>query len=639
MGFPSAQALWRNVYGDGEARAGVDLSRPLGRLLDRMPRGFTHNLGSLLRQHTLFPYLTFSMSPSRRRRIEESLSSENSATQVRLWFGRWNVKPPSYLLYCSTCVVEDRKSPGGFAYWRRCHQLPGVVVCPKHCEALTVTSYERPRWYKYRDFLSLDRVAEEGNNRRLEVPNHLIGRAHQVAVDSLWLLQNPDVGDGVLLRRHKDWQYTHGWRHKKGGIQGKLRRSAFCEAVREFYDEEFLRLLSEGEDSLVIPKSGGWVLRMAGRIKEEVADPPLQHILLWQFLGLDGESFFEEPEDLPSPITRKPLPALEGPCPNTTCRQHDPPVPRPLQVSEERKHDSLTISCPECQFTYNQLFDCTSRRRIVIRKTGKLWDDRVRSLLKRDPPLTLAAIAQEMDFSPYMIQKHALRLNAWRSEWSDPVRKMVDRKSLAKKREKERRRLRREEWLRIRKDFPDASRTELQNVNRALANYLSSNDKNWYNKNSPPKYIHRKYKKILKWKNIDECTLPKIKNIIEKIRLKNPPTRITIHSISTRIGQVGTLQKRISEGKIPKTKKYIEKYSESRKQYAVRKLKNGIKYFSEKESIPAFSTFTKKSRVKKKSYPIITRSAFTALRAHLEDKQPIPEQWKIETVHTRSSAM
>lgn len=34
--------------------------------------------------------------------------------------------------FCEDCIKEDVESPRGFAYWRRIHQLPGLVWCNKH---------------------------------------------------------------------------------------------------------------------------------------------------------------------------------------------------------------------------------------------------------------------------------------------------------------------------------------------------------------------------------------------------------------------------------------------------------------------------------------------------------------------------
>jgi len=54
MEFPSAQALWRNVYGECPIKVEVDLSGPLGSMVDRMPSGSDYDANSLVRKHTLY---------------------------------------------------------------------------------------------------------------------------------------------------------------------------------------------------------------------------------------------------------------------------------------------------------------------------------------------------------------------------------------------------------------------------------------------------------------------------------------------------------------------------------------------------------------------------------------------------------
>ncbi|WP_157942153.1 TniQ family protein [Salinibacter altiplanensis] len=74
MGFSSAQALWRNVYGECPMKVEVDLSGPLGSMIVRMPSRSNYDAPSLLRRHTLFPYLTFSMPPKRQHEVEAKLT-------------------------------------------------------------------------------------------------------------------------------------------------------------------------------------------------------------------------------------------------------------------------------------------------------------------------------------------------------------------------------------------------------------------------------------------------------------------------------------------------------------------------------------------------------------------------------------
>lgn len=83
MEFPSAHALWRNVYGECPIKIEVDLSGPLGSMIDRMPSGSNYEASSLVRKHTLFPYLTFSMPPRRRRDVEDKLTCRGEPCTTR----------------------------------------------------------------------------------------------------------------------------------------------------------------------------------------------------------------------------------------------------------------------------------------------------------------------------------------------------------------------------------------------------------------------------------------------------------------------------------------------------------------------------------------------------------------------------
>lgn len=123
MGFPSTEALWRNVYGECQMAAEVDLSGPLGSLTARMPdSGSDFDPSLLLRRHTLFPYLTFSMPLRRQQEVEAKLICKGPRpTGSILGTANWAVKSPTYLRYCRSCVREDRNGPVGV------HQVNFIV--------------------------------------------------------------------------------------------------------------------------------------------------------------------------------------------------------------------------------------------------------------------------------------------------------------------------------------------------------------------------------------------------------------------------------------------------------------------------------------------------------------------------------
>ena len=48
--------------------------------------------------------------------------------------GLTSMRPGAYL--CRSCVAADLKSRRGISYWRREHQIPGLLWCPQHQHAL-----------------------------------------------------------------------------------------------------------------------------------------------------------------------------------------------------------------------------------------------------------------------------------------------------------------------------------------------------------------------------------------------------------------------------------------------------------------------------------------------------------------------
>lgn len=81
-------------------------------------------LERFVRNHTLMPFLRIVHSGSAAS-AHGTASSYRQLTQAGLVVSDRRAK------FCRDCIIEDRLSTG-VAYWRRSHQLPGIVFCSKH---------------------------------------------------------------------------------------------------------------------------------------------------------------------------------------------------------------------------------------------------------------------------------------------------------------------------------------------------------------------------------------------------------------------------------------------------------------------------------------------------------------------------
>lgn len=98
---------------------------------------------AVVRDATTIPYYTQFRNSSVVSSVLEQVRGNNSrglARDLGMTRTAFNAHPPRRS--CHECVLAD-EDEYGFAYWRRDHQLPGVLVCQKHGTALLALPYDR----------------------------------------------------------------------------------------------------------------------------------------------------------------------------------------------------------------------------------------------------------------------------------------------------------------------------------------------------------------------------------------------------------------------------------------------------------------------------------------------------------------
>lgn len=106
--------------------------------LDAIARAFGQDAAwtdRLIEQHSLLPFYTAFAGEDIRRWARVGMRGTADGLYLKLGLGAFKLVPPSRLRFCPTCLREMNELKGE-SWWRRTHQLPGIVVCAAHGEPL-----------------------------------------------------------------------------------------------------------------------------------------------------------------------------------------------------------------------------------------------------------------------------------------------------------------------------------------------------------------------------------------------------------------------------------------------------------------------------------------------------------------------
>lgn len=96
-----------------------------------LAKAFGVDLEALIQHHTVLPFtVTFLNDIEKVQVLRDVLKSSSKPPHV-IYIARKTIKTMARLHFCSMCNIENLQRYG-VAYWRRAHQLPGVLVCDLH---------------------------------------------------------------------------------------------------------------------------------------------------------------------------------------------------------------------------------------------------------------------------------------------------------------------------------------------------------------------------------------------------------------------------------------------------------------------------------------------------------------------------
>lgn len=399
----------KHVFGRRFASASLDLPGWIGHLAAALPaeRGLTAD--ALIGQMTLFPYYTAYVPDPLRSDCRVAMCAGTvSGWHMRLGITAFRIRRVRSLRICSQCL-QDMQLRYGELYWRRSHQLPGVLVCPEHGCALQHSAIKLGDRGRF-EYVAASDVECSPNCPQVQLPGgHGLALLWEIARRSAELLVYP-----VEARDFAAWTAHYRLRMARSGLAWSARRMKVADLLasfHEYYGDAMACLAAACEG---ISLSDEWLPRMV-RKHRKVAHP-LQHIML--------EAFFDSRAHSVGPFGAGPWP-----CCNPLAPHAGSLTVASVTRHRNRGHDVGVFAC-SCGYVYTRRFIQASGVLELprVRQFGPLLDVELRRLVERGSKLRPAARALGIDPKTVARRAHELRLNV---TWKDPPRRDMRIETLA----------------------------------------------------------------------------------------------------------------------------------------------------------------------------------------------------------------
>lgn len=571
ISYPNRSTAAQELFGAKDAAAIIDLPCRIDNLIRRLPPNHRYTADRIINDHTVFPFYEPFLSPPRRQIVRDEMRGEGgSRIRARLGIAADRLTLPTHLRFCPSCVDDDRQKFGE-AYWHRIHQIAGVEVCPHHMLFLELSSAPWRGRKSTREFFSAERVVHNTSPRRLNLSDSAHSAHLKLAHNAAWLLNwhGPFPSPEVLRDRYYNALITRGYAYH----YGRVKRQQLLDGFVEFYSSELLEELQCSVSGLI----ECWLIRLMLKNRLAVANPPLRHLLLIIFLGYTAEHIFTSFEEY------KPFGDGPWPCLNPAASHYGEPVVIDCHVGDRTRlrgrdiRPEGTFTC-DCGFIYVRIgpdSENESRSRTDrILSYGETWEKRLTELWV-DDSVTIERMSIALNVGQNTVKRHAIRLGLQyprESFGSNRASANVhERYKIIRPTLQEALVSRREEWLKVLKENPDANRMQLEEKATYLYFWLKRYDPVWFNAHLPaPRYAPSRDERV-DWASEDIKLSASIEDATTRIKNRHGrPTRVSITAIIREVGQQSWIQKRLH--KLPLTASALAANVESLEDYNLRQI-------------------------------------------------------------------
>lgn len=556
----SPKATVEELFGSRSVTAVVDLPANIDSLISNLPIGSTYTAERLIMENTLYPFYSAFLPQERAKIILQSMKGNSGGSiHNRMGVMASSIIDNKYLRVCSECVMESMETIGEM-YWVRSHQIPGVIICPKH-KTLLYNSKVLVHHFNKHEFVpatvdNCNLPEEYINLTNIEeiIASEFIPKYIQIVdnVDKLLNNRYPNKPPEWFFSQYIERLKLMGLANTNGSVRQKELREQFI----KFFGESLLKIVQ----SSINKSDSSWLNMMVRKPRKTVH--PIRHLLMIQFLGITLEELWNEESDY-LPFGESPFPCL-----NAGADHYLKPVITEVSIRYDSKikRPVGTFRC-SCGFVYARSGPDSSEDDKYkvgrIKEVGEVWEAKLKELLRMD--VSLRGIARRLRVDVNTVKKYSNKIT------EAEVEIVYDNKTILINKENFRK-----EWMDLQEKYPEKSKTALRKINGRLYAWLYRNDNEWLNLNSPKKKQIPVVNNRVDWVIRDKEILESVKAVVEDmLNSEVKPKRITISQVGKKIGKLTLIEKHIS--KLPRTNYYLQQTVESVRDFQIRRIKWAIK--------------------------------------------------------------
>ena len=564
IGNTGLKLTMQELFNSNNAIATADLPCNLEALVTKLSLISKVTVEDIVQNYTLYPFYAAFLPGARSQQVLQAMRSEDGGgIHDRVGIRASLVSVPRHFRFCPQCIQIDQQTYGEL-YWHRIHQVPGVLVCPHHAEALRESTVPIQGLNRH------EYVAADLSNclpKQLEQPfsQKTLNFLHLLAQDICFLLENelPSRDLNWFRQQYISLLIQRGLATATGRVHQRELLSQFL----SFYDRDILELL----DSTVNFKDDhNWLSGIVR--KQRKTFHPLRHLLMLRFLGISVADLFQEDHSY------QPFGAGPWLCLNAAAKHTLKPKITKLTISLccDTKKPVGTFTC-SCGFIYCRTgpdqTEADTRRIGKIKAVGDLWQQKLRHLVEVEQ-LGLRETARRLQVDSRTINRY-VQLLGLAAKWqfhNEPQNTEATEFFCTQASDSDDIKTQhRNTWSAPQRQYPQASKTALRRLATAPYIWLYRNDREWLNQNSPlaqrPVYENNRVNRQKR----DEQILTQLREAVQRLLLIEKPVRITVSRVAKAIGQLALIEQHLDQ--MPLTKVYLDSVVESIEDYQIRRVR------------------------------------------------------------------